>query len=1077
MATIEPSIRSTGKYRKASGSNIIVPIGEGTINGDLIVGFADLGTAVNTSNFTDKGWTVLTSETVNTRYFFIFVRKFLSTDDVANYTIVTPGGGAKVLTVTIKDHGVTSLPGDLLLGAPWERTTSIATSTALSITTTLAKSLALAMLGEATTASPTTFTQTTGDFTSVVESMEDNAATDGIETAVVFKKSMPTAGPTGNVVLTYASASLNGFGQQLVIPPGTVIEEPTDPTRVGFTTNRVAYAIGESSQNLPLPSGIQAGDRIILFVEWAGGIPAGLPSWSPLRSSNHGTRGYRIMDVGVYASGSTIALTHDATSAGNYTYGIVALRGIKAPSAWVIGSWWDRNGAGGGLTENLVLTKAPGLAAPANSLVLSFHGEATNSTEAAATSIAGATRWFESPAQTVNSVAIERVYVAYENVAAAKTTDQNVVTWPNSAQNGAAMQVAFPLLDAVIPTTGKVGIHAVVNPSQNIVSVGVDKLVGTVLEVILRNNADVELSRQIMTNDGTSGWGNCTFTSLTADTIYKIAFIVDGAEQTDAKITTKTMPAGVASYVFVAGSCQATGSNHQVWTRIKEENPLFLAHMGDLHYADTLDVATWRNAIESSMGSVRMQAALESMPISWTPDNHDRVLIDTLNLGTTDPATNSEFRKFAGSSAYPTVGNLGHTWVAGRVRYIQTDMWTLRDDPDLVSEPRTFLGAAQKQWLKDTLEAATEPLIIWFSQWTNRNNANGRWASFPSETLELETFFNARPALKRRMVMIGGDSHSLQADSGTWNAVRRASSSYRFKGIPSLNISGFDRAGGTTGDGGLAGEWDIANTGLAFGSTPSLEWGGYSRVQIDDDGQHLRFRWDAMRVDVNGNKNSMAFFERSFGSSYDQVFVNDVQASVVRVNDKPVWKATKFGTDERFSVFGSTTPTVTSYTDAPTDSWLATQFFIPEGSSYSAKVQGIRLLIPSGSAMIGKTGRIGLRRRALAAGGIFLGDTAIQENDFATNEAATVFATPLVAGWNDIYYSTEWDMLPGDGLVLAYLVDDGTHYLFNNDLSTAAINDVSGKGVQMAPSGSRSNYRGNWTTANWYGIDVLFRNA
>lgn len=891
---IEPTIRATAKYKKGSGSNIVIPIPEGTLDGELIIGFGTLGTAVNTANFTSKGWYVFTAETVNTRYFFLFARIFSSLDNIADYTVVTPGGGAKVSTITVKDHGVTTLPGQIILGPPNERTVTGVTSTAPSVSTIVAKCLALAFLGEATTATPTTWSQTTGDFITVLENMDD-ATADGIETNVVLRKSMTAVGATGDVVATYNNGSLNGFGQQLIIPPAAGEIQPDDPNRVGFVTNRVSYGIGQSSASLPLPEAILPGDRIILFVEWAGGIPAGFPSWTVLRSSNHGTRGYRIMDVGAHVSGNSITITYDASSAGYFTYGVMALRGIKTPSAWVIGSWWDRNGAGAGLPENQGITRALGIAAPANSVVLSFHGEGTNSVEAGASSISGATKWFESPPQTASGVAIERVYVAYENVGSAKTTTDHVVTWPFTSQNGAAMQIAFPLVDAPSPVTGKVGIHAVANPSQNIVSVGVDKIAGTVLEVVLRSSTDVELSRQTMVNDGTSGWGNCTFVSLTPNTTYKIAFIVDGAEQTDAKITTKTMPSAVSSYVFVAGSCQATGSNHLVWTRIKEENPLFLAHMGDLHYADTLDVATWRNAIESSMGSARMKDALESIPISWTPDNHDRVLIDTLNLGTTDQATNTEFRKFAGASAYPTVGNLGHTWVAGRVRYIQTDMWTLRDDPDLVSEPRTFLGAAQKQWLKDTLEAATEPLIIWFSQWTNRNNANGRWASFPSETLELETFFNARPGLKRRMIMIGGDSHSLQADSGTWNSARRASTSYRFKGIPSLNISGFDRAGGTTGDGGLTGEWDIANTGLAFGSTAALEWGGYSRVQIDDDGQHIRFRWDGMRVDINGNKNSMAWFERSFGSPYDQVFVNDVQADAIRVNDITVWESTLFG--------------------------------------------------------------------------------------------------------------------------------------------------------------------------------------
>lgn len=397
-----------------------------------------------------------------------------------------------------------------------------------------------------------------------------------------------------------------------------------------------------------------------------------------------------------------------------------------------------------------------------------------------------------------------------------------------------------------------------------------------------------------MSADTTTGWANATFTGLESAAYYRVWFYVDGVKQTDAALILRTLPVGPSSYTVVAGSCQFTGSNHPVFDRIREDNPLFVAHMGDLHYADATTEVGWRAGHEASFAAPRFKQLFETTFLSWAPDNHDRIITNPtgtgtgINLGETDPQTAQEWKYFAGSNGWSSSDTLGRTWVAGRVRYIQTDAWSVRDDADGDPSPRTFLGAAQKAWFKSVLDNAQEPLIIWFCQWTATNHANGRWNSYPEESSELEAFINARPDLKRRMVLVGGDSHGLQADDGS-----RVPGNHRFAGIPSLNVSGFNRSTDNATDGQTF--WTIANSTLRPAGQLEADWGGYSRITINDDGMHIRFLWEAMRVNAAGTMDRVAFYTRSYGSPYDRVFLGDIPVSSLNVGDKTLWQEPYYG--------------------------------------------------------------------------------------------------------------------------------------------------------------------------------------
>jgi hypothetical protein len=106
--------------------------------------------------------------------------------------------------------------------------------------------------------------------------------------------------------------------------------------------------------------------------------------------------------------------------------------------------------------------------------------------------------------------------------------------------------------------------------------------------------------------------------------------------------------------------------------------------------------------------------------------------------------------------------------------------------------------------------------------------------------------------------MVGGDSHQLQADSGT----RTLAQGSRFVGVPSLNVSGFNRS--STGANGL--NWDIAEGDVRLSTDPESDWGAYSRLTFTDNGHTIDMLWEAVRVNAVGATDILASWRRKTGT-------------------------------------------------------------------------------------------------------------------------------------------------------------------------------------------------------------------
>lgn len=656
---------------------------------------------------------------------------------------------------------------------------------------------------------------------------------------------------------------------------------------------------------ITLPAGIQNGDLLIVSATMANvsSFPTDHLSkgWWYVGGGDVNSR--QMFTIARIYNSSDLSSVYSVTlgaSSTNVAWVARAYRNhsVNALSDLVLSTYWKRTLNGG----SQATTTAPSITTPgADYLVEAVFQEGSNALGAWAQTTGSFTLVDEMTEYSVASDRIEYTTVLSKTFPTAGATGNVIVTYgggTTTAANGGGMQIGIPgVVDAPI-SSGLVKRYEG-RVSQTEIVIGAIKLGGGVVECVLKNNiGTVEIGRVTMTFDGTSAWGNARFTGLTADTPYLAEYFVDGVWQEDTDAYLKTLSAvGVPkSFSFVAGSCQFTGSNHMTFQKIKDRYVEFVDHGGDGHYADATTEAAWRAGFNSTFSATRFNDMLRTTPFFHSIDNHDRIMTNpagagtALNLGETDPLTASTLKHLYGSQGWATSDTLGQKWSVGRVDFIKADLWSVRDDGDGDPAPRTMMGSAQKAWFKASLEAFEGAVIVWFCQWTAKNHANGRWNSFTEETAELEAWLDARPDIKRRLIMIGGDSHSVQGDSGTrpGNA-----GGYRFPGIPSLNISGYNRSG-DAGDG--SSNWDIVNTPLRNPGDLESNYGGYSYCTVEDDGKYLRFRWEAMRVIADGTENRVAYFERTYGQPFDKMMVGSTVADEVRVGSDLVWKKEAKGT-------------------------------------------------------------------------------------------------------------------------------------------------------------------------------------
>ncbi|WP_295103488.1 hypothetical protein [uncultured Microbacterium sp.] len=621
------------------------------------------------------------------------------------------------------------------------------------------------------------------------------------------------------------------------------------PTRVGWTFGSNA---GAATLTLSNPASSQVGDRVIAFVSHtgSGATLTNLQGWTLLSTLTYNTRRWHILERDYAESYPPLSLS----TAEGMLWATIALRATNghALAPTVLGATWRRVDNGGSINT----TQAPSVTAPANALALAFFSETSTAAEVEAGAVLTGTdwvKWFWSKATAGDANPIN--FLAYREPAEGATgtpvvTYSSAAAAPINSNNGAGMQLVVAQSPAGPAATGNLDTVGIFQNSATSLSVGARQITSGAVVAVLRRGA-TEVARQAMAF--TSGRGNTRFTGLDAGTGYSCTFEVDGVVQTDVQATGLTLRTGHASFTAVTGSCMATGSTHPVFDAIAAENADFWTVQGDAHYEDATTAVGWWAGMVAGLNAWR--GITRKLVTRWTPDNHDT--IRTTPLGGDARELPPIWKQIAGADGFATSDTVGQAWQNGRVLFIQADLRSARDNYATDPAPMKMLGIAQKAWFKNLLAGAeADPgigMVIWFGNWIGLQQGSGRWGSYPDEYADLNGHIQDSAWLRSRLVMIGGDSHNLWADSGARSWPEAA-----FPGIPSLNMSGYNKASPAE----TFFIPDIANETLIASGVES-DWGGYSRIVITDDGATLGFRWDAVRVDSSGTSDVMATWSKN----------------------------------------------------------------------------------------------------------------------------------------------------------------------------------------------------------------------
>ncbi len=347
-------------------------------------------------------------------------------------------------------------------------------------------------------------------------------------------------------------------------------------------------------------------------------------------------------------------------------------------------------------------------------------------------------------------------------------------------------------------------------------------------------------------HDGAGGYEHqivsFLLTDLQPNTSYHYVLEIGGTLLPEKAGHLKTFPVEgtAADFKFVFASCANTGTNSRVFKAILDESPLFFCHLGDFHYENVnkTEVSPHLEAYDEALQAERQADLYRRVPIVRVWDDHDFCGNDSDGAKKGCGAAIEAFRKYVPHYPLSNSGTRGiyQAFTAGRVRFLLCDLRSQRssrDEEDNAS--KTMLGAAQKEWLKAELVAASNyDLVVWANPvpWIEaRSPDEDSWAGYHTERVELANFIKQQKVAN--LCMISGDAHMLAIDSG-------------------LN-SGY-------ADGGEGG-FPVFHAG-SLKSSPSEKGGKYSEGMVKGDRQYGVFEvkylngqlsvfWTGKRYDVS----------------------------------------------------------------------------------------------------------------------------------------------------------------------------------------------------------------------------------
>ncbi len=322
---------------------------------------------------------------------------------------------------------------------------------------------------------------------------------------------------------------------------------------------------------------------------------------------------------------------------------------------------------------------------------------------------------------------------------------------------------------------------------------------------------------------------------LEPGTRYHYALEVDGEADGARRGSFRTPEAGPQSFTFAFGSCARTGSSHPVFDTIRAHDPLFLLHLGDLHYANIRqnEEKLYHRAIDRVMRSAGQSRLFRAVPVAYVWDDHDYGGNNSDRTAAGRDAASRAYRQLVPHYLLPAgSGAIYQAFTVGRVRFLVTDSRSEKAPRTLDDGPgKTVLGAEQKAWLKRQLLAAKDryPLIVWASTFpwiAEPERGADHWGGYQAERLELARFIEANGI--DRLVMLSGDAHMLAIDDGRHNRLTAGGG----PGFPVMHAAAFDQLGSRKGGPYSSrvvpgpGHFGLMTVEDAGGDTVSVTWSG-----------------------------------------------------------------------------------------------------------------------------------------------------------------------------------------------------------------------------------------------------------
>ena len=393
-----------------------------------------------------------------------------------------------------------------------------------------------------------------------------------------------------------------------------------------------------------------------------------------------------------------------------------------------------------------------------------------------------------------------------------------------------------------------------------------------------------------------------SISGLQSGTAYYYAVEADGIVDNSADDIGRfsTSVTGRFSFRFVTGSC-ALNSNHPVYTKMQEKNPLLMVVSGDFHYANpnsASDINVHRLPYENNMLSQpASRNFFKNIPLAYMWDDHDYSGDDSDSLEAGRTNARQAYREYV--PHYPLAAGAGNepiyqAFTIGRIRFILTDLRSVRGIGNIASTSSSLsmMGTLQKQWFKDQCRLARDQnlAIAWVSSVSLGGNQADNWGGFRAEREELSNFFKAEGI--KNMFIVSGDAHMLAIDNGSnhdYSTGKDNPNHYPVFASAALNHGGSDK-------GELYSEGKFPN--------PTITTGQYGVVDVTDNGSDkIAIVFTGYRVTNTGVDSTLATYNFELTTGFVlPVRIEAFTAKQVQRGIQLQWKGTGLQDCGKFEV-------------------------------------------------------------------------------------------------------------------------------------------------------------------------------